>query len=244
MEPVLITYRIEPAGSAPVVREFRLDAETLEVLDPPDDAPPEWARLAFHQCELCPLSAACVEHCPVAVEFADVAASCGGLDSFEPVVLEVVTEERRVLVDTTAQRALGSMLGLLMACSGCPVTTPFRPMARFHLPMATEAETIYRATSMYLLAQYFHRKRGGSFDADLDGLRALYGRVRLVNQGIAARLRAAVENDAAVGGVVILDMYAEAVPQVVDESLEEMEGLFAPFMEPPPVALPRALAGS
>jgi hypothetical protein len=33
-----------------------------------------------------------------------------------------------------------------------------KPMARFHLPLASEEETIYRATTMYLLAQYFLRE--------------------------------------------------------------------------------------
>ena len=34
--------------------------------------------------------------------------------------------------------------GLIMATAGCPWTDRLRPMARFHLPFATEAETVYR----------------------------------------------------------------------------------------------------
>ena len=40
-----------------------------------------------------------------------------------------------------------------MATAGCPWTDRLRPMARFHLPFANEAETVYRSVSMYLLSR-------------------------------------------------------------------------------------------
>ena len=55
--------------------------------------------------------------------------------------------------ETSAQQAMSSVLGLIMATSGCPWTDRLRPMARFHLPFASEAETLYRSVGMFLLAR-------------------------------------------------------------------------------------------
>ncbi len=227
-----VDYRLTPAVAPEREYHFVLDAVTLERMDPRPEPVPSWARLEFHQCAVCPLDAGCHEYCPLAVRLAEVVERFGELISYEPLRLEVVTAERTVLQDTTAQRALGSLLGLLMATSGCPLTRFLRPMARFHLPLADEIETVYRAVSMYLLAQYLRHARGATADFDLDGLRARYATVRQVNMGVAERLRAALENDAAVGGVVILDMYAVAIPQVLDDALEEIEPIFSPYLAP------------
>ncbi len=74
--------------------------------------------------------------------------------------------------ETTAQQAMSSVLGLIMATAGCPWTDRLRPMARFHLPFASEAETVYRSVCMFLLAR------------DLDGC----GRFR----GLCARSRSSM----------------------------------------------------
>ena len=58
-----------------------------------------------------------------------------------------------------------------MATSGCPHMDFFKPMARFHLPLANAEETVYRATSMYLLAQYFLQREGKEADMELEGLK-------------------------------------------------------------------------
>ncbi len=55
--------------------------------------------------------------------------------------------------ETTAQQAMSSVLGLIMATAGCPWTDRLRPMARFHLPFASDAETLYRSISMFLLSR-------------------------------------------------------------------------------------------
>jgi hypothetical protein len=102
-------------------------------------------------------------------------------------------------------------------------------MARFHLPFSNPEETVYRATSMYLLAQYFLKKRGRSADLDLTGLREIYHTIGVVNDAVAKRLRAAIEADSAVNAIIVLDIYAKAIPVVIEESLEEIRYLFAPY---------------
>ena len=74
------------------------------------------------------------------------------LVSFDTVGVTVVQAERTVHAETTAQQAMSSVLGLIMATAGCPWTDRLRPMARFHLPFASEVETLYRSVSMFLLS--------------------------------------------------------------------------------------------
>ena len=103
-------------------------------------------------------------------------------------------------------------------------------MARFHLPFATEEETIYRSTSMYLLAQYFLKKDDQTVDLEFKKLSKIYNNIQIVNTAIAERLRAATETDSAVNAVILLDMYAQTLPCVIEESLDEIRYLFSPFL--------------
>src|SRR5690606_40128032 len=64
----------------------------------------------------------------------------------------------------SAQQALASLMGLVMASSGFPKTAVFRPMARFHLPFSSESETAYRVAAMYLVAQHFAHRDGAPSD--------------------------------------------------------------------------------
>ena len=106
----------------------------------------------------------------------------------------------------------------------------FKPMARFHLPLASAEETIYRATSMYLLAQYFLKKEGQEVDLDLAGLKEIYSNIRIINETMARRLRAISEKDVALNSLVILDVFAQTLPFVIEESLKEVRYLFMPYL--------------
>jgi hypothetical protein len=122
-------------------------------------------------------------------------------------------------------------MGLVMATSGCPHTAFFKPMARFHLPLASKEETAYRATSMYMLAQYFLKKEGHNADFDLDGLKTLYDNLQVINISIVDRLRAVTETDSSVNAIIVLDIYAKTLQVVIKESLERIRYLFDPFFK-------------
>jgi len=209
--------------------DITLDERTLDLLTqiPPD--PPKWTALDFHQCPHCPMAPGDQARCPAAVSLIDVVNACSSLPSTEEVSVEVVTTLRTVYRDTSAQRAVSAIMGLLMATSGCPHTAFFRPMARFHLPLADTVETIYRAASMYLLAQYFLVKRGCKADFELEGLRRIYDNVEIVNEAMARRLRAAISEDATVNGLIRLDVFAKTVPMAIDDALGMMEHLFVRY---------------
>ncbi|MBF0284489.1 MAG: hypothetical protein HQL51_08530 [Magnetococcales bacterium] len=209
-------------------KEFPLyfDLDSLEVVQCATVEPPEWARLTYHQCAICPLKPEKHPYCPAAMSLAEVVDHFHGLSSHGEVVLEVYTRERAVVSKTTVQRGVASIMGLIMATSGCPHMAFFKPMARFHLPLASEEETVVRAMSTYLMFQLFRRERGLHFDFDLDGLVRIYQNVNLVNKTFGIRLQAASEEDPACRALIVLDAFTTILPDVIDESLEEVRYLF------------------
>lgn len=221
---------------------FRLDDETTEVMDLKVDERslevnsdrtgiPDWARLEFKQCPHCPLDPAEHPHCPVAASIADVIQRFDGVFSHDELDLEVVTAERRISSHTTAQRAIGSLLGLLIATSGCPYTNYLKPMARFHLPLASEEETIFRVAGMYLLAQYFVKREGGESDLDLAGLMKIYDDLHILNTSIAGRLKSATKTDSSVNAIILLDMFTNLVPYSIEEHMDEIRHLFDAYLK-------------
>jgi hypothetical protein len=135
----------------------------------------------------------------------------------------VVQAGRSVQVETTAQQALSSVLGLVMATSGCPWTDHLRPMARFHLPFASEAETVYRSISMFLLAREIN---DGGRAHGFAGLQDLYRNLHVVNRDMSRRLGAATRSDPARNAMALLDAYATLLPAALEDSLEEFRPLF------------------
>ena len=107
-------------------------------------------------------------------------------------------------------------------------------MARFHLPLATEHETIYRAASMYLVAQFMVAQNGGTADWSLTGLEAIYARVHEVNLAIARRLREAASKDASANALVRLDLFAGGVAYSLRDRLRELGYLFRSSYLPEP----------
>lgn len=209
-----------------------IDEDTMLCNTIADEALPEWTELDFHQCPHCPLKSEEVPHCPLARRLRSLVSRFDAVVSFETVTVEVRTEERLVRQSTSAQRALGAFMGLLMSTSGCPHMAFFKPMARFHLSLANNLETVYRATSMYLLAQYFQQQKGNPADLHLDGLAKAYENIHIVNQNVAERLRHAVEADAIVNGLVLLDSFTMLLPLSIKKSLAHIEHLFQDFPLP------------
>ena len=210
---------------------LHLDDDTLELIDHRPEHLPPWAELDYHKCPHCPLPSETVQYCPLASNLVPVVTEMRHILSYDDIHLRVTTRERTVSQKTTAQRALSSFMGVINAGSGCPHTVYFKPMARFHLPLASEAETIYRSTSMYLLAQYFrNRKTKDKFDFSLTGLDRIYRNIQIVNSFVVKRLRDATRADSHVNAIIILDMYARAIPEVIEDSLEEIRYLFSPFL--------------
>ncbi len=230
METIAIRYCFKFEDDTQEIFNLELDANNLEIVGNAPAILPQWTNLDFHQCPHCPLNTNTHPNCPLCVNLANVVRRFDSVLSYDQVQLDVITEERCVSQQTTAQRGISSMLGLVIATCGCPHTVYFKPMARFHLPLSTEEETIYRAASMYMLAQYFLEKKGKTVDVELQGLRQIYINIHLVNSTIVSRLRVASKTDSSINSIIMLDMFAKAMPYVIEEHLDEIRYLFAPYL--------------
>ncbi|MCP4689387.1 MAG: hypothetical protein GY859_15140, partial [Desulfobacterales bacterium] len=90
---------------------------------------------------------------------------------------------------------------------------------------------IFRATSMYMLAQYFLKNAGRPADFELTGLREIYRGLQIINTYIARRLREATRTDSSINAVILLDIYAQTLPLAIEKSLEDMRYMFEPFLK-------------
>lgn len=206
--------------------QIQLEAQTLQYIRSTNHESNDWARLDNQKCSNCPLLSAEHTYCPIALNLLDILPTFVNTYSFEQVQMIVADGERNYSANVPVQRALGSLLGIIMVSSGCPIMAKLKPMVRFHLPFASVEETVYRAASTYLLGQYFKQRNGEPGDWDLDGLVKIYQEVQLVNMGMADRLRAFIAKDANINALVVLDIFAKELPQNIQESLKSLEYLF------------------
>ena len=200
---------------------------SLNLIPSDNQAKPEWARITNCRCQHCQFDENEVQYCPIAVNISNVVDFFNSYNSYDKVEVLVKTEDRMYGKKTTVQKALGSLLGVYMAASGCPSLEKLKPMLRFHLPFATLEETVFRSASAYLLGQYFLRKQGKQADMDLVELAGFYKGIHMVNCGITERLRGVVGKDAVNNAVICLDMFAKELPYAIEDGLEELQGLFS-----------------
>jgi hypothetical protein len=222
-EPLSIRYRFDLPDGSQKTLDFRFDPASFRLINPAPAAPPFWTELTFNQCANCPLTPAAHPHCPAALQMAAVLEPLKSLVSFDTVGVTVHQSERTVYVETSAQQAMSSVLGLIMATAGCPWTDRLRPMARFHLPFANEAETVYRSVSMFLLSR---EMTATDTRPAFTALTELYESLHLVNRDMSRRLGAATHTDPARNAMALLDSYAMLLPAALDRSLEEWKPLF------------------
>ncbi len=221
-----IRYRFDLPDGSQRVFDFHFDAKDFRMTNPSPAEPPFWTELEFNKCANCPLNSDEHPHCPPALQMADAVERLGALVSFDTVGVTVVQSERTVYAETSAQQALSSVLGLIMATSGCPWTDLLRPMARFHLPFASDAETVYRIVTMFLLARELV---GADGKAGFESLDALYQSLHVVNRDMSRRLGAATRTDPARNAIALLDSYTTLLPAAIASSLDELRPLFEPW---------------
>ena len=208
---------------------LEIDSQRIELINNIPDKLPSWALLDFHKCPHCPLPTNTHSHCPLCANIVTIVEQFEGVKSFDELQLEVVTADKVIFQETTAQRAIGTLMGLVSATSGCPHTVFFRPMARFHRPLARE-ETVYRAVSMYLVAQYFLQQNGEQIDMSLNGLKDIYHNLNIVNQSLVKRFRSFSKTDISANAIILLDVYASTIPSIIEKSLEDIRYLFEPYL--------------
>ncbi len=191
----------------------------------------DWTRLSFHKCSHCPLNQEDFPFCPLASTLDSIISKTHHFLSYDEVHAQVEYKNRIVSADITVQKALSSLLGLIIPASGCPHTAFFRPMSRYHLPFADAEETIYRATTMFLLAQYFIHKKSGCIPTNFSRLKTIYNNIHIVNTQICQRLREFCENDSPMNAITILDMLTVSMHSALKHDLDKFASYFSAFSE-------------
>ncbi len=230
MQPFKIQYRFQLEDGQEERFDLALDPRSLVARSGQYPDLPAWCRLDFNQCPNCPLETEKVEYCPAAIQMVPIVSRFADLLSYDKTMVEVQTTDRTVFAYKTVQHGISSLMGLFMATSECPHTDFFKPMARFHLPFASTEETIWRATSTYLLSQYFKKQSGGRPDVHFQRLSRIYSDIQTVNSAFAKRLRAACKQDSMINAIILLDMFTKSMPVAIDESLEQIRRIFAPYL--------------
>ncbi len=210
--------------------EFAIDT-SVNALEPENgstshESLPDWTRLDYHQCACCPLNPAQTRHCPAAVRLHEALEAFHDLDSIESGNITVETKRRNYVLRCDLQSGLNSMIGLIMATSGCPVVGQLRSMATFHLPNSSFAETLYRAVGAYLIKQYFILQEGREPDWKLEGLQDFYGELEQLNHAFSARISGISRGDAISNAMVMFFSTSVVAASAIEEQLEEYRDYF------------------
>lgn len=221
-----VTYRFFASANERLSVQLDFDEQTYRVKLAEDAARPDWARLDFERCPNCNLPDR-EAYCPAALALAQFLPQFETRISYEKAVVEVEMETRTVVSKTTFQFGMAALIGLAMASSGCPRTRFLRPMARTHLPFATDQETVFRTLAVHLLGQFVAHGRGRApLTVSFEELKENYLQLSRVNSAMSERIRAAIKRDAAVNAVIILESFALIAPENIDYGFEDIQDLF------------------
>ncbi|MCG8672446.1 MAG: hypothetical protein MI867_23780 [Pseudomonadales bacterium] len=223
-----ITYEISFAKSDDVfVHTVSLEPDALEHFVLVEDAP-EWCDLEYKRCSNCPLDTDTQPHCPLAlrlIPFVEMK-SCV---SYDEVDCKVSMDDKTIQKQTSAQEAFSSLIGLVMATSGCPHTSFFKPMAWFHQPFASEYETIMRACSNFLLSKHFEGPdaKNHSEHSDLfEELKKIYEEIHQINIQISKRIQRDSLGDSTLNAIVLLDIFTADFAHALEDDLSMLKQIF------------------
>ncbi len=185
---------------------------------------PDWALLRHKQCACCPLKETDCKFCPVATRIHPLIEKFSAHKSTERAHVRVETASRSYVAEVDLQSAISSLMGLLMATSGCPVLNKLGAMASLHVPFCSTKETLHRSVGSYLTQQYFIQQKGGVPDWELKGLKALYEELGGLNQDFSRRIQDSIQSDAMSNAVIIFFATSVLVSTSLEEQLAQYEG--------------------
>lgn len=219
------TYRYTFDFQPDKVLQYTIQLDSDGRIVPPERfAIPDWANLEYYQCQQCPLAPQANRYCPIAANIAEPIILFSNINSFTPCIVTCTALQRKVSKETVVQEGLASILGVVMATSGCPMMDFFRPLARFHLAFATVDEAIFRVTAMYLLHHFFHGDK--SKPISLEQIKQHYALVREVNGNMLARIKNSAKSDADKNAIVSLNSLAQIFELELDSQLDSIGRYF------------------
>lgn len=195
----------------------------------------DWTRLDYHKCTNCPLNSAEHPACPAAVDLKTVVEDFRGLPAFRKAWTHVRTEEREYSKLVNLEVVLRSLLGLIMATSGCPILGRLKPIARCHLPFATDSEFVLRTVSTYVLRELLKHREGRIADWELSALPQDFAQLQLVNQALWHRIHDVCAGDTNLKAFLGFFSMASSMVYSLDTQLEKVrplimeEGKYLPF---------------
>jgi hypothetical protein len=234
MENSEIIYHYEFSFRDNTIKEFkvRLDSASLTLVSEKKQDYPDWTKLGFHQCPNCSFNGEDYSCCPIAVNLVDLVDFFREMISYEETEVTITGHERSYFKKTTLQYGVSSLLGIYMVTSGCPVMEKLKPMVRFHLPFASLEETSYRTMSMYLMAQYFLKRRGFEPDWEMTGLIKMFDEISVLNRYFSRRLLSLQSEDASLNALGILGTFTSFTKFVLEEDmLADFERLFRGYFD-------------
>lgn len=205
------------------VIDIELDPQTMNLPAKTGSDFPDWTRLDFCKCPICPYDSASRPFCPVAVNLAEITRLFSDKASTMVVDTRVISKQREYFKRGSLQSALSSIIGICMPTSGCKVLELLKPMSRHHLPFASLEETVFRSVSSYLLLQYLRKRKGLAPDWELEKLQKSYKDIEALNSAMTDRIRKASEKDANYNAVIILDAFAKMVPWSISQGLPDKD---------------------
>lgn len=201
-------------------REVVFDVETKQPGVEESTDYPEWARLQHKQCACCPLKTSDCQYCPVATRIHGLVEAFAENKSTERVQVTVEASERHYYNDCDLQVGINSLMGLMMATSGCPVLQELKAMASFHIPFCSTRETLHRTVGSYLTKQYFVQLQGGEPDWELQQLKALYQVLEALNQDFSKRIQDSSSSDAVSNAVIMFFATSVVLVTSLDQQLQ------------------------
>jgi hypothetical protein len=211
--------------------DLHLDKETLSLVSEQGLDLPEWVGLEYKQCANCKLDKTLHPYCPVAANLSGITQEFSGITADDAVHVTVTVKERIYAKVTSMREGLSPLLGIIMSTSGCPSMEPLKPMVRFHLPFASLEETVFRMTSMFLVAQLIREQAGKKPEWRLEGLSKIYEEVKKVNKDFSQRMITAARRDTNVDALVNLNVFAVMVPLVAEKMLKEITPYFSAYLK-------------
>jgi hypothetical protein len=227
MDSEHVIYRFELQD-----RDIEFDVATRPKQIDAEVTGPDWARLDYQKCRCCPLRESDCAYCPTASRINEVIEVFGDRRSIERAKVTVVTAERSYFENCDLQVGINSLIGLMMATSGCPVLKELGAMASFHIPFCSTRETLHRTVGSYLIKQYFKQLKGEQPDWEMSHLKELYSVLGGLNQDFSKRIENSITSDALSNAVIMF--FATSV--VVVDSLDKQLARYQEYLTNEPIS--------
>lgn len=198
-----VSYSVERPDADAIEFVIRLDEHGM-LEDLPGEGP-AWTRMEGQRCTDCTARG---DACRAATAIAPVVDAFIGIDSLQQVRARATLPSYTAEMNGPVSKVVSSIMGLTMAASGCPKLAPFRAMAMYHQPFSTLEDTVIRAAGFMLLGRWAHATL-----TDQDPFAPLieaWEQLEEVNMRIGRCLQDYCATDAALNGLVNLDMFAKA----------------------------------